>query len=183
MSRLMFMAGAAVAILAGVTAPAARATDADPCTGFKWDVSRELAVMRQAPQAITAARKPGANLAQIKVGTLYALQLAAQAAVTFVTSPAKSHPSDGATADLVRLRVDQAGRYRVSITSGHWVDIVDGGVLLKSLGFQGHTGCERPRKIVEFDLAADRGLILQLSGATDAEVGMAVTAVSAAAAN
>jgi hypothetical protein len=71
----------------------------------------------------------------------------------------------------------------VSITSGHWIDIVDGAELLKSVDFQGHVGCERPRKIVEYELPADRDLGLQLSGSNGAEVDMAITAVSAAAAS
>jgi hypothetical protein len=65
----------------------------------------------------------------------------------------------------------------VAITSGHWIDVADGDKLLKSHDFQGARGCERPRKIVEYDLPAGRELTLQLSGASDATVILAVTAV------
>jgi hypothetical protein len=71
----------------------------------------------------------------------------------------------------------------VSITSGHWIDIIDGAALVKSLDFQGRGGCERPRKIVEYELPAGRGLTLQLSGAKDAEVMIAITAVGPVTAN
>jgi len=38
--------------------------------------------------------------------------------------------------------------------------------------------CERPRKIVEFDLPAGRMLTLQFSGSSDPEVVMAITAIT-----
>jgi hypothetical protein len=58
------------------------------------------------------------------------------------------------------------------------VDVVDGAQLVPSVDFQGHVGCERPSKIVEFDLPAQRTLTLQFSAATDSEV---ITAITAAA--
>jgi hypothetical protein len=78
----------------------------------------------------------------------------------------------------VRFRVEKAGRYRVSISSGHWIDIVDGTQLVSSRDFQGQRGCERPHKIVEYELPAGRNLTLQFSGSTDAQVIVAITAVN-----
>jgi len=181
MSRLPAIKYLAYALLAGFLCQRAGAADVDGCTHFKWDVSRELAVMKQTPQVISAAAKPGADVPQLNVGTLYSLKLTDEARVTFATGPAKASGAPGAQAGLVRFRVKKAGRYRVSITSGHWVDVVDGGQLVPSVDFQGHVGCERPRKIVEFDLPAERTLTLQFSGSNDPEVVMAITAVSSAA--
>ncbi|HEY5101510.1 MAG TPA: hypothetical protein VII70_01910 [Steroidobacteraceae bacterium] len=183
MSRTVFRRWAAAAILAGLMAQASSGAEVDPCTKFKWDVSRELAVMQQTPQVLAAAVKPGASVPEVKIGTLYALQLADQAGVTFIASPAKSHASDGATAGIVHFRTGKAGRYRVSITDGHWIDIVDGADLLKSEDFQGHVGCARPSKIVEFVLPAKRVLALQLSGSNGAAVVIAITAVDGKPAN
>ena len=166
----------AAAVLAVVLCPAARAAEPDPCTGFKWDMSRELAVMRQTPQAITAAVKPGAAVPQLRAGTLYSLKLADQAAVTFAAGPGKTNGAGDAHAGLVHFNVKEAGRYRVSIASGLWVDFVDAGQLVPAVDFQGHVGCERPRKIVEFDLPAQRTLTLQFSGSGGAEVTVAITA-------
>lgn len=183
MSRLISMQWTLVALIAGVTSQAASAADVDPCTTYKWDVSRELNIMKQTPQAIGAASKPGANVPQVKVGALYSLTLVGEAGVTFAASPARSRRIDDATAGLVRFRTAKGGHYRVSITSGHWIDIVERNALLKSLDFQGHIGCERPRKIVEYALPADSELTLQLSGSKDAEVMLAITAVGGAAAD
>jgi molybdate transport system substrate-binding protein len=104
----------------------ARAADTDPCSRFIWDVSRELAVMKQAPRAVAAAVKPGADVPRIEPETLYEVKLADQSAVTFVAKPGKPTLNDGAHAGFVQFRVEKAGRYRVSITSGHWIEIVAG---------------------------------------------------------
>jgi hypothetical protein len=180
MSRLPAFKSVIYAFLAGFLCQTAATADVDGCTHFKWDVSRELAVMKQTPRAITAAAKPGAEIPRLNLDTLYSLKLTDQAQVAFAAGPAKTSGSPAARAGLVQLRVRRAGRYRVSITSGHWVDVVDGVQLVPSVDFQGHVGCERPRKIVEFDLPAERTLTLQFSGSRDAEVIMAVTAVSSA---
>jgi hypothetical protein len=181
MSRLSVSPFLVYALLASFMCQGAGAADVDGCTRFKWDVSRELAVMKETPQAIIAATHPGAHVPQLNVGTLYFLKLTDQARVTFVAGPAKVNGASGASAGLVQFRVKKAGRYRVSITSGHWVDVVDGAQLVPSVDFQGHVGCERPRKIVEFELPAQRPLTLQFSGSSDPEVIMAITAVSSAA--
>lgn len=155
--------------------------DADPCTRFTWDVSRERAVMKQTPRAVVAAVKPGADVPQIEPAKPYEVKLADQSAVTFVAKPGKAALADGAHAGLVRFRVARAGRYRVAISSKHWIDIVDGTMLVSSRDFQGQHGCERPHKIVEYELPAGRDLILQFSGSTDSQVIVAITAVSTSA--
>lgn len=153
------------------------AAEPDPCTKFTWDVSRELAVMRQLPQATLAGTKPGADIPQLDPDRLYDFKLAAQSTVTFQVKPAKPALDDSSQAGLARFKVAHAGRYRVSITSGHWIDIVDGTQVLKSRDFQGQRGCERPHKIVEYELPAGHELTLQLSGSTQAQVLVAITAV------
>ncbi len=152
--------------------------DADPCTRFTWDVSRERAVMKQTPRAVAGAVRPGADVPQIEPEKLYEVKLADQSTVTFVAKPGKAALTDGAHAGLVRFRVEKAGRYRVSITSRHWIDVVEGTRVVSSRDFQGQRGCERPHKIVEYELPAGRDLTLQFSGSTDAQVIVAITAVS-----
>jgi hypothetical protein len=180
MSRWLASKFLVCALLTGVLGEAAGAANVDAGTGFKWDVSRELAVMQQSPQAITAAVRPGAHMPQVSIGTLYSLTLADQAGVMFAAGPAKVSGVPGAHAGLVRFAVKKAGRYRISITSGHWVDVVDGVQLLPAVDYQGHVGCERPRKIVEFDVPAQHTLTLQFSGSSDPETVVAITAVSTA---
>ena len=165
-------------LIAAVVAQSAVAADIDPCTRFTWDVSHEIAVMKQAPQLLTAAGKPGKDVPQLQLDKLYEIKLAGQSTVTFVLTPGKPTLPDNAQAGLTKFHTDKAGRYRVSITSGHWIDVVDGKQLIRSRDFQGARGCERPHKIVEYDLPAGRELTLQLSGSPDAAVILSVTAVA-----
>jgi hypothetical protein len=169
------VAMAAVVTMFAFTSPA-RSADADPCTRFTWDVTRELAVMRQAPEATAAGVKAGTAVPRLVPDKLYELKLSDQSAVSFAVKPAKPTLPDGAQGGVAQFRVSKAGKYRISITSGHWIDVVDGTQVIRSLDFQGARGCERPRKIVEYDLPAGRDLVLQLSGAPDATVIISITA-------
>ena len=172
------------ALLAGVPllpVSAGQATageEGDGCAHFAWNVAHEVALMKQSPQSITAGAKPGKEAPQIQVDKLYDVKLVGQGTVTYAVKPAKPTLNDSAQGGLVRFRVDKAGLYRVSITSGHWVDVVDGAEFIKSKDFTGARGCERPRKIVEFELPAGRDLTLQFSGSTDQSVAVVITPVS-----
>jgi hypothetical protein len=167
-------------VAAALTAHVTPAADAAACTGFKWDVSHEVALMQGAAQPLVAAGKPGNGVPQVKVDVLYSIKLSPQADVRFAATPGKQSHAADAQAGLAQFRVTSAGRYRVSITSSHWIDIVSDGELVPAVDYQGHADCERPRKLVEFDLPADKPLILQFSGATDQFVAFAITAVKAA---
>jgi hypothetical protein len=161
---------------------AAAAADTDPCTQFRGDVTHTLEVMAQTPQALTAASAPGSEVPLLETDAVYALRLLPQDQVTFAVTPGKPTLADGSQAGLVRFRVDEAGRYRIAITSVHWIDVVDGTQVVQSGDFQGQRGCARLHKIVEFDLPAGRDLVLQFSGAAQAEVNVSVTPAPAEAA-
>lgn len=134
--------------------------------------------MKQTPRAIAAATKPGPQSALLELDKLHELKLAAQGSVTYALKPAKPTLNDSAQGGLVRIRVGKAGLYRISITSGHWIDVIDGNEFVKSKVFQGSRGCSRPHKIVEFELPAGKDLVLQFSGSADPAVIVAVTAVN-----
>ncbi len=159
------------------------ADDADGCSHFNWDVSHELKVMKQTAVPVTAATKPGTHAPAIQIDKLYELKLSPQSAVTYSAKPAKPTLNDSAQGGLVRFHVDKAGLYRVSITSGHWIDVVDGEQLVKSKDFSGSRDCPRPHKIVEFELPANKDLVLQFSGSTDSSVVTAITPVAASSTN
>lgn len=145
---------------------------------FVWDVSHELAVMQQTPQTVAAAVKPGAAAPLLEVDKLYDLKLAAQSGVAYVVKPAKPTLNDSVQGGIARFRLARAGAYRISITSRHWIDVVEGSQVIKSRDFTGARGCERPRKIVEYDLPAGKDLTLQLSGSSEASVQLAITPVT-----
>lgn len=146
------------------------------CEAFKWDLSTELATMRQAAVVVDASR--GATTSKIEVGKHYTVRLSAQGEVRFAAPPEKSKPAEGSHAGTLTFRVSRAGVYRVSITSSHWADVVDGEKLIKARAHEGHGGCDALHKIVEFALEPGRDLTLQLSGAAASEIGVAITAVA-----
>ena len=182
----MALSNTVVALIAaamGICGQCALATDADGCAHFKWDVSHELTVMKQAPQALAAATKRDSKVPLLKLDKLYELKFSPQAAVMYSAKPAKLTLNNSAQGGLVRFRVDRDGLYRISISSGHWIDVVDDGDhLVNSKDFQGSHDCQRPHKIVEFALPAGKGFILQFSGSADPSVLMAITLVNTPAA-
>jgi len=151
--------------------------------------------MQQSPQSVVAGVEAGKGVPHVQVDKLYDVKLAAQGSVTYAVKPEKPIRSERAQPErsggnpekrqrrdagqggLVRFRVAKAGLYRVSISGGHWIDIVDGSNFIQSKDFIRARGCERPGKIVEFELPAGRELTLQLSGFNDQNVMLAITPV------
>jgi hypothetical protein len=134
--------------------------------------------MKQTPQPVRAATKPGRDVPKLQLDKPYQLELSSQSGLTFAVTPGKPTSADDAQGGLVRFHTAAAGRYRVALTSRHWIDVVDGKQIIKSRDFQGAPGCERPHKIVEYELPADRDLTLQVSGAPQSSIVLSVTAVA-----
>jgi hypothetical protein len=154
------------------------ADEVEGCGHFVWDVSHELAVMKQTPQTVSAGVKAGSEAPVLQLDKLYDLKLSGQGGVTYAVKPSKPTLNDSVQGGVARFHIDKAGAYRISITSGHWIDVVDGTQVIKSRDFTGARGCDRPRKIVEFDLPGGKELTLQLSGSTDAAVLLSITPVA-----
>jgi len=55
--------------------------------------------------------------------------------------------------------------------------------LVKSKDFSGSRECAKPHKIVEFELPANKDLVLQFSGSTDPSVTASITPVAASSPN
>jgi hypothetical protein len=53
--------------------------------------------------------------------------------------------------------------------------VIDGDRSIDSSAHEGRSGCPLMHKVVEFELPADRDLVLQLSGADAAKVGLVIT--------
>lgn len=146
------------------------------CDGFTWNVSHELDVLAQPSTSLNAGRDVK-SLAHVDLEKRYAVKLLPQSGVKFVAKVSKPTLEGDAQAGLLTFRTAKAGKYRVSITTSHWLDVVDNGNLVVSREFQGQRGCEQVRKVVEFELTGNHDFVLQLSGGTDANVGLAITQV------
>jgi hypothetical protein len=111
---------------------------------------------------------------QLEPNQLYELALAPQEQVTFAVAPGKKMLSDGAYGGVTHVHITQAGSYRVSLSAPFWIDLASGDKLITSGDFTGSSHCDTPRKIVQFALPAG-DLVLQLSGATSAQVRVTIT--------
>jgi hypothetical protein len=162
------------AVLAGAGAAAAPALAADPCTGFKWDVSKEHALFGGSPVSLPAG-KDAASAPTIAADHLYELKLMPQDQVAFALPPGKTMLTDGAYAGLAAFTVGTPGAYRVSVDVPFWIDVVANGKLVATKDFQGQHGCDAPHKIVEYELTAAQPFVLQVSGSTKSIVRLTVT--------
>jgi hypothetical protein len=172
--RLGWMAAVAVGV-ATITA-SLPVYAADPCDGFAWNVSHERAVFATPAAAVTAATAAGAT-PTLEVDTLYDISLTPQDQVSFIMAPAKKALADGAYAGLVKLHIPAAGKYRVSMSEGFWIDVITDGKFAPTDDFTGSRECRAPHKIVQYPLPAGNDLVLQFSNANSPSVKVTVTAV------
>jgi hypothetical protein len=146
------------------------------CDSFTWDVSHELDVLGK-PAKSLAASTDGKKPARLELDQHYAVKLAPQGTVKFTIKPGKPQLDDGVQGGVLSFHTPKAGKYRVSISTSHWLDLVDGGLLVVSQDFQGQRGCEKVHKIVQFELSGNKDFVLQFSGGTQANLDLAVTQV------
>ena len=146
------------------------------CDSFTWDVSHELDVLGKPAKPVTASTD-GKKPTHVELDQHYSVKLAPQDSVKFAAKPSKPMLADGAHAGVLSFHAPKAGRYRVSITTGHWLDLIDGGLLVVSSDFQGQRGCEKVHKIVQFELSGNRDFVLQFSGGTQPTLDVAITPV------
>ena len=158
-----------------VSLPALAAEDG--CGRFSWDVKRELALFGGDATDIAAGSSP-ASAPSLETDRLYKLTLTPQEGVQLAAKPEKAMLADGASAGLGKFTVPSPGTYRVAVDGPFWIDVVDGSTIVPSTAFQGARGCEAPHKIVEFQLQANRQFFVQLSGATQTEARVSITASS-----
>ena len=156
----------------------AGATDAAGCSAFTLNLGRELAAMKRQALLFNASADPKVNPVRLKEGQHVAATLLPQGSVAFAAPPGRQRIAENATAGLLFFKTGAAGHYRISLTSRHWIDVLDAGKAIDSLSHEGRSGCDLLHKVVEFQLPANRELIIQLSGDTAATVDVLVTAVA-----
>jgi hypothetical protein len=136
------------------------------CDKFKWSIARERALF-------AAGTKPAASGATIAAGESYAVALAPSASVAFPLPPERA-PKPGSFAAVLKLgAVDKPGLYQVTLSDEAWLDVVQGGAEVKSVGFSGQKDCPGVRKSVRFDLQAGP-VTIQLSDAAGGALNLAL---------
>ena len=167
---------AATLLLAGAGRLAAQPPD--PCSQVAWNVRAERALYAGTPQEVGAAENVDLAPA-VEPGHLYSVHLMPEDAVAFAGPRGSELLDESGYGGLLLLRVPSAGRYRVSVDSSLWVDVIRDHHPAKSAAWQMAPGCTAPHKIVEYELPAAGDFVLQLSGGLDVEAHVAVTPVKA----
>jgi hypothetical protein len=164
-------------LLSGPARPAVAETpvQADPCGGYKWDVSAERALFAASPKPI-AAGKDRASAAGAVANQLFTVTLHPVSEVSFPATPGRK-PSSGSFAGVVALSVPAPGKYRISVDVPLWIDVASGAILAPVLDYEGLHDCNAPRKVVVFDLQGGTDWMLEVSAADRAAVRLAVTPV------
>lgn len=171
MKKILLALGAGC-LACALLSPASAGED---CGSFKWDVRQEHQLFLGKPAPLVATRQVQ-SAPPVDLNKLYELELLPQEQVEFAVPLSKNMLTDGAFAGQVRLRVPQAGNYRIAVNAPFWLDVSDAGQTLKSVDFNGSPDCDAPRKIVVFALPAQRDLVLQLGGAIERSVRLSITA-------
>jgi hypothetical protein len=164
------MAGWIAALALSPLGPPQAAT-AQPCT--PPPLPADLAGWRQ--QSPVAAGAAVAGAPTLTVGRGARAALIANDAVRYARQPDKPGAA-GNFGGLFAVTVIRAGRYRIALGGGAWIDVVQGDRALASVAHDHGPACSPIRKMVDFDLAPGRYL-LQIAGSTARELPVMVAMV------
>lgn len=168
-SRLIPMLASSALLFASTSAVLAHdkapdATRVDPCQSYEQDVREDLRLLAVAPSPIDASRSP-ANAARLALAQAGDLRLAPQASAVLAVTPERPMMDEGSYAGVVTLQIEAPGRYRVSVGTHFWVDLIDAdGAVLDSVLFAGRSECKPLAKLVEYDVRKPGTYTLQLTG-------------------
>ncbi len=157
----------ALTLMAAV--PARAAEEPSGCDKFKWNIDRERAVLTL-PDRVKL--NSGSELAALP-STGMSLALVAPAEAKLPMPPERA-PKEGTFAGFAQVSsTPKAGIYTISLSAGAWVDVVQGGHLLKPKAFSGATDCDGIRKTMKYELSA-APFVLQVSGARENSIAVAI---------
>ena len=159
-----------LAAIALVVAPGlAQAQEGLGCNAFKWPLDRERAALVRTDKASLP------NGGAVPYDAAITLQLQPFSSAGLPKAPERAPKSPSAFAGHFTLAAPaKAGAYRITISSGGWVDVLDGGAYLHPIAFTGAKDCEGARKSMKFDLPA-RPLALQVSGVSGDQISVVVS--------
>ena len=158
-----------VAALATAACGEAAADEPSGCGAFRWPVEHERA-------ALVRPDKPAlANGGAIAYDVGTTLKLASFSEAGLPMAPERAPKLQQSYAGHFTLAAPaKPGRYKVTITSEGWIDVLDGGNYLRPAAFTGAVNCEGARKSVKFDLPP-RPIAIQFSGVRAGEISVIVS--------
>lgn len=171
-------------VVALLAAPHAGAEGTGGCDAFTRDLSREFELLHAPAQLIGANE----NIKQAGPALLpdrhYTLVLLPQERIGFVVPPAREARDPDPQGGIFYFHADTAGRHRIAIDTGHWVDVIDSGSnvldpavahVLPSVAHESQDGCKELHKVVAFDLEAGKTYRLHFSGRSAPRVNVVIS--------
>ena len=177
-SFLDFLRGASARAIfenAGFTVLGSESTaKAEECGGFRFDVSRELQLLR-GPTESLAAGVAAASGGKVTEGRAYRVTLEPQRTVHFALKPEKPTVAEGSFAGLATYTAAKDGNLRVSLSEAAWIEGLADGKPLTSTSHSGGHNCKALRKAVQFDVKPNQSIVLELSGSATPHVNLLIT--------
>jgi hypothetical protein len=133
------------------------------CDHFKWSVAKER-------EAFAGAQPLPSTGASADVGKGYDVALTPDLALP--VKPERA-PKAGTSAAVFELPKLDAGAYQVTLSAEAWIDVSQGGAVVKSIGFSGQKDCPEVRKSVRFPLGAGAATV-EISNVQGASIKVAV---------
>ena len=153
-----------LALIAGL-GPAG-AQERDRCADFAWPLAVEKSLLADAPTAESGDAVPLGQARRVATVPLPEANLPA-------SPERRSGVAESIRAAFVKVDTS-ASRIQITLSDDAWVDVVQDGRYLRSLGSTGHRGCPGLRKSVRFDTGS-APFVLQVSGPDLKSVAIAVT--------
>jgi len=154
---------AAAVLIAMLGLAPASAAGLSGCENFKWQVTRERALLTT-PDLPTW--KSGVDAPTLPpLAAKLALQPPAAAGLP---KPSERTRKPGTFAGFLRLGQIPAGTYTVSVSNYAWIDVLQNGSSLKPMDISEASGCDGIERVLKFDLAAGATTIQVSSVAADA---------------
>lgn len=144
------------------------------CSNYKWDMSQEFGLWETEASDVAAATSAD-DVPAIGLATRYTVTLLPHESVAFVATPEKDRGGDGKFSGLLKLEIPEDGLYRISASSGVWIDAVVNGTVVKSTSFEMQTKCTTVFKSVAYRLSGGDTALLQVNGSRSDTVDIAIT--------
>ncbi|HVO93083.1 MAG TPA: hypothetical protein VMT22_09600 [Terriglobales bacterium] len=144
------------------------------CSNYHWNLSKELSLSARAPTSLASQARPE-HLPPADVDRPYAVVLQPQTSVTFATKPGEDRGGPAKFSGLLAFTPPTDGIYRISASTGLWIDVVESGSLVPSAAHEMQTGCKTIFKSVAYRLKGGSPLIVQFNGSPNEIVRMLIT--------
>ncbi len=154
-------------LIALLAAAPAFAQEPTGCT-FKWPLDKERALLAKPSQVASGSQG-------VQALSPVAVALQPLAAAKLPQAPSRTPRYSDSYAGFVQASAPaSAGTYRITLSHGAWIDVIQDGHALRSVGFTSAKGCDGVAKSVKFDLAATP-FIIELSGTAAHAIALVVT--------